>query len=66
MGNPQSAYLVTVTGQVVVYVMITSVVVYSLPVGPGTVTTPPPHPPTQLVTVSVDVVKSVMILVVPC
>jgi hypothetical protein len=43
---------------------MTSVVVVASPVGPGIVTTPP-HPPTQLVIVSVDVVSWVMILVVP-
>ena len=47
------------------YVTTTSVVVYSLPVGPGTVMVPPPHPPTQLVIVSVEVVNVVMTLVVP-
>lgn len=38
------------------YVRMTSVVVLATPVGPETVVTPPdPHPPTQLVTVMVEV-----------
>lgn len=43
---------------------LTSVVVVSQPVGPGTVTTPP-HPPTQLVTTTVDVAIVVTHFVVP-
>lgn len=44
----------------------TSVVVDATPVGPGTVTTPPdPQPPTQDVTVIVDVAIVVTSFVVP-
>ncbi len=40
-------------------------VVLSTPVGPGIVVTPLPHPPMQLVTVIMEVVREVMISVVP-
>ena len=55
------AVTVSVTGQVVVYVMSTSVVVPTISVGPGTVTVAPPPqgPPAQLVTVMVEVVHLV-------
>lgn len=55
------AVTVSVTGQTVVYVISTSVVVPTTLVGPGTVTVggPPPHPPTQDVTVMVEVVNCV-------
>ena len=52
------------TGQMVVYVTSTEVVVYAWPVGPGTVVTPPQFPK-HSVTVNVEVVKAVITFVVP-